>query len=80
MCIHSFEYDFAAKAIRWKTRVIQFIGRNICAHEIQRLCVESYNGCQIDHPSQRQHGCPMMDEYERWQMYMVYTSDRTSDC
>ena len=53
-------------------------GRNICnavAHEVERLCVDSCNGCQVGHPSQRQHDCLMMNENERWQMYGLQAVD-----
>jgi hypothetical protein len=49
---------------------------NAVAHEVQRLCVESCNGCQVGHPSQRQHDCLMMNENERWQMYALKSGAR----
>jgi hypothetical protein len=37
---------------------------NAVAHEVERLCVDSCNGCQAGHPSQRQHDYLMMNENE----------------
>ena len=68
-----------------KNRILQFIGirRNICesnavAHEVQRLCVESCNGCQVGHLSQGQHDCLVMNENERWQMYGFHAIERVT--
>ena len=36
---------------------------------INQLVVENRNGCIIDHPSQRQHPCLMMESDERLSMY-----------
>ena len=49
--------------------LLEGIYSNAVAHEVQRLCVEPCNGCQVGHPSQRQHDSLMMNENERWQMY-----------
>ena len=49
--------------------LLEGIYANAVAHEVERLCVDSCNGCQVGHPSQRQHDCLMMNENERWQMY-----------
>ena len=48
--------------------LLEGIYANAVAHEVQRFCVESCNGCQIDHLSQRQHDCLAMNENQRWQM------------
>jgi hypothetical protein len=42
---------------------------NAVAQEVERFCVESCNGRQAGHPSQRQHDCLVMNENERWQLY-----------
>ena len=39
------------------------------ASVINQLVVENCNGCIIDHPSQRQHPCLMMERDERLSMY-----------
>ena len=39
------------------------------AHAISVVVVENCNGCIIDHPSQRQHPCLMMENEERLLMY-----------
>jgi hypothetical protein len=49
---------------------------NAVAQEVERFCVESCNGCQVGHPSQRQHDCLMMNENERWQMYGLQAIER----
>ena len=49
--------------------LLEGIYANAVAQEVERLCVESCNGCQAGHPSQRQHDCLMMNENEQWQMY-----------
>jgi hypothetical protein len=46
--------------------LLEGIYANAVAHEVQKLCVESCNGCQVGHPSQMQHDCLMMNENERW--------------
>jgi hypothetical protein len=48
------------------------------AQEVERFCVESCNGCQAGHPSQRQHDCLMMNENERWQMYGLQAIERVN--
>ena len=40
------------------------------ASVINQLVVENCNGCIIDHPSQRQHPCLMMESDERLSMYL----------
>ena len=57
------------------------IGRkyaNAVAHEVQRLYVEPCNGCQVGHPSQRQHDCLKVNENERWQMYGLQAIERVN--
>ena len=39
------------------------------ASVINQLVVEHCNGCIIDHPSQRQHPCLMMESDDRLSMY-----------
>jgi hypothetical protein len=51
---------------------------NAVAQEVERFCVESCNGCQAGHPSQRQHDCLMMNENERWQMYGFQAIERVN--
>jgi hypothetical protein len=51
---------------------------NAVAHEVQRLCVESCNGCQVGHLSQGQHDCLVMNENERWQMYGFHAIERVN--
>ena len=48
---------------------LEGIYANAVANEVEGPCVDSCNGCQVCHPSQRQHDCLMMNENERWQMY-----------
>jgi hypothetical protein len=49
--------------------LLEGIYANAVAQEVERLCVESCNGCQVGHLSKRQHDCLVMNENERWQMY-----------
>jgi hypothetical protein len=51
---------------------------NAVAHEVQRRCVESCNGCQVGHLSQRQHDCLVMNENERLQMYGLQALERVN--
>jgi hypothetical protein len=46
--------------------LLEGIYANAVAQEVQRLCVESCNGCHIGHPSQGQHDYLVMNENERW--------------
>ena len=39
------------------------------ASGINQLVVDNCNGCIIDHPSQRQHSCLMMESDERLSLY-----------
>jgi hypothetical protein len=59
--------------------LLEGIYANAIAQEVERLCVESCNGCQVGHLSQGHHDCLVMNENERWQM-VWFTSDRTSEC
>jgi hypothetical protein len=45
--------------------LLEGIFANAVAHEVLRFCVDSCNGCQVGHPSQRQHDCLVMNENER---------------
>ena len=58
--------------------LLEGIYANVVAQEGGRLCVESCNGCQAGHPSQRQHDCLMMNENERWQMYGLQAIERVN--
>ena len=58
--------------------LLEGIYANAVAHEVQKLCVESCNGCQVGHPSQRQHDCLMMNENERWQTYGLQAIERVN--
>ena len=49
-------------------RLIKWYAGEI-ASVINQLVVENCNGCIIDHPSQRQHPCLMMESDERLSMY-----------
>ena len=46
---------------------------------ISVLVVENCNGCIIDHPSQRQHLCLMMENEERLLMYFDIACSRVSE-
>ena len=46
---------------------------------ISVLVVENCNGCIIDHPSQRQHPCLMMESEERLLMYFDIACSRVSE-
>ena len=63
--------------------LLEGIYANVVAHEVERLCVDSCNGCQAGHPSQRQHDCLMMNENERcppgWQVYLNFVSRHTQN-
>ena len=58
--------------------LLEGIYANAVAQEVERFCVESCNGCQAGHPSQRQHDCLMMNENERWQMYGLQAIERVN--
>jgi hypothetical protein len=58
--------------------LLEGIYANAVAQEVERFCVESCNGCQTGHPSQRQHDCLMMNENERWQMYVLQAIERVN--
>ena len=71
-----FEYHFANDGLLTRKGVqsislLEGIYANAVAFEVHRLCVESCCGCRVNHPSQRQHDCLMMDECERWEMYSL---------
>ena len=58
--------------------LLEGIYANAVACEVHKLCAELCCGCQINHASQRQHDCLMMDEYERWQMYGLQAIERVN--
>jgi hypothetical protein len=58
--------------------LLEGIYANAVAQEVERLCVESCNGCQVGHPSQGQHDCLVMNENERWQMYGLQAIERVN--
>ena len=68
-CLHG-------KAASYK--LLEGIYAKAVAHEVQRLCVETCNGCQVGHLSQRQHDCLVMNENERWQMYGLQAIERVN--
>jgi hypothetical protein len=51
---------------------------NAVAQEVERLCVESCNGCHVGHSSQRQHDCLVINEDERMQMYGLPANERVN--
>jgi hypothetical protein len=59
--------------------LLEGIYANAVTQEVERLCVESCNGCpQVGHLSQRQHDCLVMNENERWQMYDLQAIERVN--
>ena len=52
--------------------LLEGIYANADAHEVQRLCVEFCNGCQVG------HDCLEMNENEQWQMYGLQTIERVN--
>jgi hypothetical protein len=56
--------------------LLERICANAVAQEVERLCVESCNGCQVGHLSQGQHDCLVMNENKRWQMYGLQAIER----
>ena len=58
--------------------LLEGIYANAVAQEVERLCVESCNGCQVGHLSQGQHDCLVMNENERWQMYGLQAIERVN--
>ena len=49
------------------------------ASVINQLLVENCNGCIIDHPSQRQHPCLMMESDERLSLYFDDALSKVSE-
>ena len=49
---HAMEYLHGKTA---SYNLLEGIYANEVAHEVQKLCVESCNGCQVGHSSQTQH-------------------------
>ena len=58
--------------------LLEGIYANAVAQEVERLCVESCNGCRVCHLSQGQHDCLVMNETERWQMYGLQAIERVN--
>ena len=48
------------------------------SYNFERFCVESCNGCQVGHSSQRQHDCLVMNENELWQLYGLQAIKRVN--
>ena len=49
------------------------------ASEICKLVLLNCNGCRIDHPSQRQHDCLMMEAEEKMWVYFDCALDDVSE-
>lgn len=49
------------------------------ASNISRLVTENCNGCLIDHPSQRQHDCLMMERDEQLCLYYDRALEKVSE-
>ena len=49
------------------------------ASEICKLVLLNCNGCRIDHPSQRQHDCLMMEAEEKMWVYFDCALDAVSE-
>ena len=49
------------------------------ASVINQLVLENCNGCIIDHPSQRQHPCLMMESDERLSLYFDDALSKVSE-
>ena len=45
--------------------LVEAIYINVVAVEVNRLCTKNCKGCEIEHPSRKQHECLMMLEEER---------------
>jgi hypothetical protein len=58
--------------------LLEGIYANAVAQEVERLCVESCNGCQVGHISKGQHDCLVMNENERCQMYGLQAIERVN--
>ena len=58
--------------------LLEGIYANAVAQDVETLCAESCNGCQVGHLSQGQHGCLVMNENERWQMYGLQAIERVN--
>jgi hypothetical protein len=41
-------------------------------NEVNRICEGNCYGCDVGHPSQRNHDCLMMEDEEKW---LLYTAD-----
>ena len=49
--------------------LVEAIYINALAVEVNRLCIKHCGGCDISHPSQREHDCMMMLEEVKWEVY-----------
>ena len=38
-------------------------------YEVRKLCEDNCYGCEVDHPSQKNHDCLMMDDDLKWLLY-----------
>jgi hypothetical protein len=38
-------------------------------NEVNKICADNCYGCEVGHPSQRNHDCLMMEDEEKWLMY-----------
>ena len=49
--------------------ILQLTYANMVDELIQEEKLNCCHGCAIQHPSQRQHSCPMMDKEDSWLHY-----------
>ena len=48
--------------------LVEAVYINAVVVEVNRLCIKNCGGCEISHPSQREHDCLTMPEEERWEV------------
>ena len=53
----------------YENPLVEAIYINAVAVEANRLCTRNCRGCEIAHPSQREHDCLMMPEEERCEVH-----------
>ena len=53
--------------------------RSVHDYLISILVLENCEGCHVDHPSQRQHDCLMMEDEQRMWLYFNTAMEKVSE-
>ena len=62
--------ELSEDSIRFMVSIYNIVFAKKLREEIVTLATKHCNGCEVSHPSQRQHTCLMWTEFENLDMYL----------